>query len=158
MSTMTRDPFDAFTPIRDAVTRFMEDGIVSPERLFAIGRTFPVDILDMPDEYVIEATITGIRPEDMHVTAEGNTITIRTGGHTHRAGGRDGTYLRRERLVRPTPEICRTLTLPAKVDPEKVTASYEHGILTVKIAKTEESKIHSIAVVSKEPKEPKAHQ
>ncbi len=153
MSTVSRDPFDAFTPIRDAVTRFMEDGVVSPERLFAIGRTFPVDVLDMPEEYVVEATITGVKPEDIQVTAEGNTVTIRTGSRrTSHADGGEGTYLRRERLVRPTPEISRTLTLPTRVDPDKVSATYEHGVLTVKIAKTEESRSHTIRVVSKEPK------
>jgi HSP20 family protein len=152
MSTVTRDPFDAFTPIRDAVARFMEDGLVSPERLFAIGRTFPVDVLDLPEEYVIEATITGVKPEDIHITAEGNTITLRTGGRISHAGSREGTYLRRERLVRPTPEICRTLTLPTRIDPDKIAATYEHGVLTVKIAKTEESKAHTIQVVNKEAK------
>ena len=152
MSTPTRDPFDAFTPIRDAVSKFMEDGLVSPERLFAIGRTFPVDVLDLPEEYVIEATITGVKPEDIHITAEGNTITLRSGGHISHAGSREGTYLRRERLVRPTPEISRTLTLPTRIDPDKIVATYEHGVLTVKIAKTEESKAHTIRVVNKEAK------
>jgi HSP20 family protein len=151
MSTLTHDPFDVFTPIREAVNRFMDDGVVSPERLLALGRTFPLDVLDTPEAYVIEATITGVKPEDIRVTAEDNTLTIRTGGRAHHAAGKDAVYLRRERIEWPTPEVSRTLTLPTRIDPEKVTASYEHGVLTVKIAKAEEAKAYTIPVTIKEP-------
>src|SRR5690349_11404749 len=85
MPTVTREPIDAFAPLRQAVNRFMEDGMGGPERaLFMLGRTFPVDVLETPDEYVIEASLLGIRPEDVQITTAGNTITIRAGRKAHK--------------------------------------------------------------------------
>jgi HSP20 family molecular chaperone IbpA len=68
-STLQRDSIDAFAPLREAVSRFMEGGLAGPERaIFMFGRTFPVDILETPEEYVIQASLFGIRPENVHIT------------------------------------------------------------------------------------------
>jgi HSP20 family protein len=147
MPTTTREPVDAFAPLRQAVNRFMEDGLAGPERaLFLLGRTFPVDVIETPDEYVIEASLLGIRPEDVQITTAGNTVTIRAGRKARKSAEREEVYLRRERIERFLPEVGRTITLPARVDPEKVKAAYEAGVLTIRIAKDEESKEHMIKV------------
>lgn len=147
MANVTREPLDAFAPLRQAVNRFMEDSAVGPERaLFLLGRTFPVDVIETPDEYVIEASLLGIRPEDVQITTAGNTVTIRAGGKSRKHVDKDETYLRRERIDRFLPEVGRTITLPARVDPSKVKAAYEHGVLTIHITKDEESKEHIIRV------------
>lgn len=146
MST-TRETFDAFAPLREAVTRFMEDGIVSPERaLLMLGRTFPVDVLETPEEYVIEASLMGMRPEDVQITTAGNTITIRAGRKARERTEKDVTYLRRERVDRFIPDVGRTITLPAHIDPEKVKATYEHGVLAIHVAKDEGAREHTIPV------------
>ncbi|HEX6543472.1 MAG TPA: Hsp20/alpha crystallin family protein [Ktedonobacterales bacterium] len=151
MANVTRDPIDAFAPLRQAVTRFMEDGVTGPERaLFLLGRTFPVDVIETGDEYVIEASLLGIRPEDVQITTAGNTVTIRAGRKTHKDIDKEVTYLRRERIDRFLPEVGRTITLPGRFDPEKVKAVYEHGVLSIHIAKGEESKEHTIPVQVKQ--------
>lgn len=147
MPTTTREPIDAFAPLRQAVNRFMEDGLAGPERaLFLLGRTFPVDVIETSDEYIIEASLLGIRPEDVQITTAGNTVTIRAGRKAHKDANKEEVYLRRERIERLLPEVGRTITLPARVDPEKVKAAYEQGVLTIRIAKDEESKEHTIKV------------
>jgi HSP20 family protein len=145
MST-TLEPLDAFTPLREAVTRIFDEGLVSPERLLMLGRTFPVDILDRPDEYVIEASLTGINPAHVHITASGNALTIRVGRAPHVRHEEDETYLKKERILRQGPDMSRTLTLPTRINPDKVSATYEHGVLTVIVAKDEETKPHAIPV------------
>jgi HSP20 family protein len=146
MSTTPMEPLDAFTPLREAVARFFDEAVVGPDRLLTLGRTFPVDIIDKPDEYVIEASLTGIKPENVHLTASGNTLTIRVGGRPHAGRDEDGTYLRRERMERHGPAMSRTLTLPTRINAEKVSATYEHGVLTVTVGKDEETKPHAIPV------------
>lgn len=147
MSTPTREPVDAFAPLRQAVNRFMEDGLGSSERaLFLLGRTFPVDVIETPEEYIVEASLLGIRPEDVQITTAGNTLTIRAGRKARRHAEKDEVYLRRERIDRFIPEVGRTITLPSHVDPEKVKAVYEQGVLTIHIAKDEETKEHMIQV------------
>ncbi len=151
MASITREPIDAFAPLRQAVNRFMEDGMGGPERaLFLLGRTFPVDVLETPDEYIIEASLLGIRPDDVQITTAANTITIRAGRKARRHDEKDMTYLRRERIDRVFPEVGRTITLPGHFDAEKVKAVYEHGVLTIHIAKDEGTKEHIIPVQVKQ--------
>jgi len=142
-----REPFDAFAPLREAITRFMEDGFTTPERaLLTLGRTFPVDVLETPEAFVIEGSLLEPGPEDVQITTAGNTITIRAGRKTGERMEKEGTYLRRERIERFVPVVGRTITLPAHIDPEKVTATYEQGVLTIRVAKDEETKEHTIPV------------
>ncbi len=146
-----REPFDAFAPLREVVTRFMEDGFPTPERaLLTLGRTFPVDVLETPEEFVIEASLLGTRPEDVQITTAGNTITIRAGRKPRERAEKDGTYLRRERIERFLPVVGRTITLPSHFDPDKVAAAYEQGVLTIHVAKDEEAKEHTIPVQVKQ--------
>ena len=141
------EPFDAFTPLREAVTRIFDEGVFNPERLLLLGRTFPVDILDRPDDYLIEASLPGINPAHVHLTTSGNTLTIQVGKTAHAArSDEDGTYLKRERIERQGPAISRTFTLPARINPDTVSATYEHGVLTVIVGKEEETKPHAIPV------------
>ena len=150
MNTML-EPLDAFTPLREAVTRIFDEGFMNPERLLMLGRTFPVDILDRPDEYVIEASLPGINPAHVHLTASGSTLTIRIGKVVHAKHEAEGTYIKRERIERTTPDVSRTLTLPTRINPSKVSATYEHGVLTIVVAKDEETKPHTIPLqVTKE--------
>ena len=151
MANVTREPVDAFAPLRQAVNRFMEDGIAGPERaLFLLGRTFPVDILETPEEYVIEASLLGIRPEEVQITTAGNTVTIRAGRKARKHDEEEVTYLRRERVDRFLPEVGRTITFPGRFDAEKVNAVYEHGVLTIRIAKDEESRERVVPVQVKQ--------
>ena len=117
-----------------------------------LGRAFPVDILETPEEYVIQASLFGIRPENVHITTTGNTLTIRA-GRTPAKPSADGVYLRRERFEAFVPDVGRTITLPGSINPEKVTADYEHGVLTIHVGKDEESKDHLIPVHVKDTKE-----
>lgn len=138
------EPYDAFTPLREAVSRIFDEGMINPDRFFQFGRTFPVDILDRADEYVVEASLPGINPAYVHLTTSGNALTIRVGKPAHPRREEDGSYIKKERFERQYPEMSRTLTLPSKINPDKVSATYEHGVLTIVVAKDEETKPHSI--------------
>lgn len=149
-TTIQRESYDAFTPLREAVSRFMEGGIAGPERaVFMLGRTFPVDILETPEEYVIEASLFGIRPENVQISTTGNTLTIRAGQKAAKQN-KEGTYLRRERIEAFMPDVGRTVTLPGHINPDKVSAEYEHGVLTIHVGKDEEIKDHKIPLHVKE--------
>jgi len=149
---LQRDSLDTFAPLREAVTRFMEGGLGAQERaFFMLGRTFPVDVLETSEEYVIEASLFGIRPENVQITATGNTLTIRAGHRAARQNKPEGTtYLRRERIEGFMPDVGRTITLPGHINPRKVSAEYEHGLLTIHVGKDEEIKDHQIPLQVKE--------
>lgn len=149
MSMMRRDPFEAFMPLRDALSRLFEDSFIWPGRLEVFtGRTFPVDVYETKDQqgYVVEASLPGAKPEEISITAEGDTLTV-----SYATRGEEKVekpnYVRRERY---SGEMSRTISLPTQIVPEKVQATYEKGVLKLEVPKSEAAKPKQIAVKVKE--------
>jgi HSP20 family protein len=144
-----RDPFDAMLPLRDAMNRLFEESFIWPGRFEVFtGRNFPVDVYESKDQqgYVVEAPLPGAKPEDISISAMGDILTI-----TYATKGEEKVekpnYVRRERYAG---EMSRTITLPTQIDPEKVQATYDQGVLTVTIPKSEAAKPKQITVKTKE--------
>ncbi|MFL5705150.1 MAG: Hsp20/alpha crystallin family protein [Ktedonobacteraceae bacterium] len=144
-----RDPFEAMMPLRDAINRMFEESFIWPGRLevFA-GRNFPVDVYESKDKqgYVVEASMPGAKPEDISISAMGDTLTI-----SYTTKGEVKTekpnYVRQERYEG---EMTRTIVLPTQIQPEKVQATYENGVLKLEIPKSEAAMPKQIEVKTKE--------
>jgi HSP20 family protein len=150
MSMILKDPFDALMPLREAMNRLFEDSFVWPGRLEVFtGRSFPVDVYETKDQhgYIVEAAIPGAKPEEISITALGDTLTI-----TYATKGEEKVekpnYVRHERFEGA---MSRTIVLPTPIVAEKVETTYEHGVLKLQIPKTEVAKPKQIAVKVKEP-------
>jgi HSP20 family protein len=149
------EAYESMTPLRDVMNRLLEESMVGLGRIepWFAGRAFPVDLLETDDVYVVEAALPGFKPEEIEVTALGDTLTIRA-RHEEREEqrekkpGKDGVYLRRERS---RDEFLRVIELPMTLEPKKITASYEHGLLTLSIPKTEREKPVVIPIKKREP-------
>ena len=145
MSMMWKDPREAFTPLREAMNHLFEESFIWPGRLEVFtGRTFPVDVSETKDQqgYVVEASIPGAKPEDISISAMGDTLTIRYATKGEEKVEKPN-YVRRERYAG---EMTRTIALPTQIQPEKVQATYEHGVLTLQIPKSEAAKPKQIEV------------
>jgi len=149
MSMMRRDPFDPLMSLREAMNRMFEESFVGPHLELFSGRTFPLDIYESNDkqQYVVEASLSGFKPEEIQVAAEGETLTIRAARKEEKKAEK-GTYVRRERYEG---EMTRTVMLPGTIDPNKVQATYEHGVLKVFVPKAEGMKPKLIPIQVKEP-------
>ena len=107
-------------------------------------RGFPkVDILDHDNEIEVQAALPGVKKEDLDVTINNQTITIRTSTKGEKKEEEKGKYFRRE-ITRG--EFQRTVSLPDNVDDANAKASFKDGILTVTIPKTEKSKRKTIEI------------
>jgi HSP20 family protein len=107
-------------------------------------RGFPkIDILDHDNEIEVQAALPGIKKEDLDVTINNQTITIRTSTKEEKKDEEKGKYFRRE-ITRG--EFQRTVSLPDNVDDANAKASFKDGILTVTIPKTEKSKRKTIEI------------
>ena len=148
MSIVPRDPFEALMPLREAINRMFEESFVWPRFELFTGRFFPIDISETEDkqQYVIEASLPGIKPEEMQITAEGDTLTIRVARKVEEEKKGKGTYVRRERYEG---EMSRTISLPTEIDADKVQATYERGVLTLRVPKAEGVKPKQIPVQHK---------
>jgi len=148
MTLIWRDPFEAMMPLREAMNRLFEESFIGPRFALLTPRTFPVDMYESADKlyYVIEAALPGFKPEEVHITAVGDTLTISV---VKKEEGKleKERYVRRERY---TGEMTRTFTLPTVVDVEKIEAVFEHGVLSLSIPKAEEVKPKEIPLKVKE--------
>jgi len=144
MSLIVRDPFDTLTPLRDAMNRLFEESFVGPRSELLTSQAFPVDIYETDDQhaYVVEATLPGTKPEHIQVTAVDNTLTIRV-AEKQEEKVKKGNYVRRERYEG---ERLRAIALPTTIEVQKVEATYEHGVLTLRIPKTEAAKPKQVRV------------
>jgi HSP20 family protein len=79
-------------------------------------------------EYVVRMELPGVDPDSMDVTVEGPILRVRA--ERRSAIEEEGEELRRE-IVHGTFE--REVVLPSQIDPEKLSARYEEGILEVRI-------------------------
>ena len=108
----------------------------------------PVDLFRDGDQYVLSADLPGIDPGSVDLDVDGQLLTIRA---ERRAPADEGVkWLAHER---PFGGYMRQFTLGDGVDVERITANYEHGVLSVIIPMAERAKPRKIAVARGDRKE-----
>jgi HSP20 family protein len=101
-----------------------------------------VDIFEEAEFIRLVAEVPGVKPENVQIAVEGNLLTIK--GTKEQVAEEKAEKVHRYERTYGTFE--RTFTLPATVAPEKIKATYEHGVLTVLLPKVETAKPHLIKV------------
>lgn len=144
MFNITRwDPFRELVDMRRTMDRLMEGAVLGPEGMRQqLG--MPLDVSENQDAYKIEASMPGIKPEDVEITLDGNTLTIR--GQIKAEEEREGeTFHLRERREG---SFVRSINLPGNVKADAVEANYDNGVLKLLLPKTEETKPKRIQIQS----------
>ncbi|HEX5591614.1 MAG TPA: Hsp20/alpha crystallin family protein [Candidatus Limnocylindrales bacterium] len=137
-------PLGEFMTLRQAMDRLFDDDF-RPFRWAggaADGPGLPLDVTTNADELVVEASLPGIKPEDVEITVENGTLTI-TGKTAEQRRAEEGSYLVQE-IRRGT--FSRSMTLPNGLEPDKATATFEHGMLSLRIPKAEQVKPRQIRI------------
>jgi len=138
------DPFREAVSLRDAMNSLFQESFIRPGSLPARDGAAPLllDISETEDEYVVEASLPGIKPEDVQITVHGDTLMIR--GDTKAEEEKKGqTWHLRERRFG---SFQRSVTLGTPVDSEKAQAHFENGVLTLRLPKAEQAKPKQIKV------------
>jgi HSP20 family protein len=148
MTISRRAPQRTVVPLRDALDWLFDDSSWNRMGLserFAEG-AITLDMRETDDAFVVEAELPGIKPEDVEVTLEGRTLAIRGRYTEEREGnGKTERYLLRERR---TGQVMRVITLPAPVDADNVTSTFDNGELEVSLPKAKETRARRISVGS----------
>lgn len=111
------------------------------------GRVRPaLDVYETEENIVVKATLPGIKAEDVDVTVTGDTLVIK-GDAQQEDQGKGEHYLLRERAHGT---FHRAISLSREIDPGKVTADFQDGILTVTLPKAERSRTRRVEVTVKE--------
>jgi HSP20 family molecular chaperone IbpA len=99
-----------------------------------------VDIFESPEEYRLVADLPGVRQEDVDIGLERGELTLfakrdlgRTTGEPLALGRREGDFR-------------RVFRIPNEVEPGSVEASFENGVLQVRLPKSERVKPRRISI------------
>jgi HSP20 family protein len=116
------DPFDEMERFFDQFTRLGT----------AASGDVPVDVLDDGESFVVVADLPGYGTDSIDVQLQGGRQLELSATRDTDRGTDGGGYVRRERSAG---RVSRTVTLPEPADEESAEASYDNGVLTVRLGK-----------------------
>lgn len=134
---MTLRPF--FRPFR-----LLEEVEEMARSAFETGLTPKLDMYEEEKELVIKAELPGIRKKDLDIKLDGDVLTIKAEKKEEKEEGEKGaTHYYRERTFG---QYVRSMTLPSRVDAEKVTATLKKGLLELRLPKVDTPEIKQIDI------------
>ncbi len=144
MSLIRWDPFREMISLREAIDRLFEESFVRPRGWLEAERVMsvPLDIYEEGDDLIVKATVPGVRPEDLNVQIQNNVLTISGETKEERERKEASYHLREHRYGR----FERSVTLPYSVQVDKAEATFEHGVLRLRLPKAEEVRGRRIEV------------
>jgi HSP20 family protein len=138
------EPFREAVSLSDAMNLLFRESFVRPTGGTDQNgsATLPLDVSEDENEFVVKASLPGVKPEDVKITVHGDTLTIqgeskfeqeKKGEHWHLRERRSGSFQ-------------RSISLPTAVNSEKAEAQFEHGVLSLTLPKSEGAKPRQIKV------------
>ena len=101
-----------------------------------------LDVYEQKDDLIVKAEIPGLAKDEIDISLEGNTLTIK-GEKKKEEEVKEEDYYRCERTCGA---FSRTVELPTDVHADKVKASFTNGVLEIRLPKTEEAKKNVVKV------------
>ena len=142
-NTMSLSHFDPLANLRlfeDAFSRFLSEP--------ASNRPWSpaVDIYETENELVLKADLPDVNQKDIDVRVENQTLTIAGTRNFEKNEDRKGFH----RIERSYGNFVRSFAVPNTFDTEAILASYQNGVLSVKLPKKEAAKPRQIKVEVKD--------
>jgi HSP20 family protein len=140
MFTSSRDPFGALFDLQRALeSRFTSDWLRGSTA--ASGTFPPINIFQQGDNFVAIVELPGIDKSKLKLEAKENRIRI-FGEKT--VGYKEGVSLHRRERVSGV--FDRTVSVPVRIDADKIRAEYREGILALFIPRAESDRPRAIAI------------
>lgn len=144
----SRWEFDNFTSLRDAMSRLIDQSMVFGNRgesgeAQQGAQTIPVNIFESEDTLMIIAPMPGLQQDDVDITVRGNSLTVEGRERADLKPESGKRYLRHEWRYGP---YRRMIELPYAVDAGTAEATFDNGVLTVRLQKAETERVRRIQV------------
>ena len=148
-------PFRRVATLRDEVDNFLNAALGHlAQATVGNGRGaqllegwFPaVDVYEDKDMLQVKAELAGLKKEDIEISLHDGYLTL-SGERKHEEKQENGEVYRSERWVG---RFHRSISLPCRVDADKIKATYNEGVLTVTLPKAEEAKPKQIPITVKQ--------
>jgi HSP20 family protein len=148
MALVRWEPVREITSIQNEMNRLFNTFFDTPTRSdggngTSLRRWVPaMDLVETEDSFVLKADLPGLSEGDVNVEVEDKVLTVSGERKAEHEDEREG-YVRVERSYG---SFHRSLTLPEGIDAEAVQATFENGVLEVRIPKPKERKPRKVAI------------
>jgi HSP20 family protein len=103
-----------------------------------------VDIFEKGDDLVIRAEIPGVDKDDVDISVQHNSLTLRGERKREQEVSEESAY----RLERSYGNFVRSFSLPRTVDSSRISAKYSNGVLDIVLPKAEEAKPKRVEIAT----------
>ena len=134
------DPFDALFQLQRALeTRLDSDWLSSATT--GVGAFPPINLFQQGDDFVAVIELPGVKADALNVEAKENSLRL-SGTKSFEYEDKASLH-RRERIAG---SFDRTISLPIRIDPDRIKAEYRDGVLALFIPRAESDKPRSIKI------------
>ena len=140
MAVRFADPFDALFRLQRALDQRLDSDWLE-DVTTGTGAFPPINVFQQGMDFTAVIEMPGVRKEDVNLEVRGSTL--RFSGKKIVDYGGNASMHRRERVAG---SFDRTITLPVRIDPDRITAEYRDGILALSLARAESDKPKAIKV------------
>jgi HSP20 family protein len=134
------DPFDALLRFQRALEQRLDSDWLE-NATSGVGAFPPINVFQQGGDFIAIIEMPGLHRNTLDLEVRGNAIRI-SGKKTIDYGSNASVH-RRERVAG---SFDRTISLPVKLDPDRVTAEYQDGMLTLSLPRAESDKPKAIKI------------
>jgi HSP20 family protein len=146
------DPFGEALSLRDAMNRLFEQAVLQPsgqaEGRAARGTLTPaLDVTESAMDYAVTVSLPGVKPEDVDIQLEQGTVTISGEFKDEESAAQGEAGARRHHVrERRQGQFYRSISLPGMIEADKATATFEHGVLVLRLPKAQSAQPRRIPI------------
>jgi HSP20 family protein len=134
------DPFDALFRYQRALDQQLDSDWLE-DVTTGRGAFPPINVFQQGSDFVAIIEMPGVSKDALDLEVRGNTIRI--SGKKTLEYGDNASMHRRERVAGT---FDRTISLPVQLDPNRISAEYRNGMLTLSLPRAESDKPKAIKV------------
>jgi HSP20 family protein len=136
------DPFQEMLNLRRTVDRLFDNASQDHDWAQSTPWGLAVDVVENKDDFIVKASAPGINPDDLDISYVEDTLTIKGEIKSENEVKENQYHLRERRFG----TFSRSITLPTKIKGDAIEASYQNGVITLRLPKAEEVKPKRIAI------------
>src|SRR3954451_12756289 len=146
MAIVRWEPLRELTTLQNEMNRLFNTAFDTPSagnNGGTLRRWMPaMDLVETEDHFVLRADLPGMSEQDVTIEIEERVLTVSGERKSEHEATKEGFH----RVERAFGRFSRSLTLPDGINPEAVTASFDKGVLEVRIPKPEERKPRKVSI------------
>lgn len=137
-----RNAFEQLDRMRRQFDQLFGDDYGASHGLLGAGVFPQINMTEDADRFYIRAELPGVKTDDLEMQATGKSLSI-AGERKIEAENEGVRYHRREREAG---KFSRVIAMPTEIDPDRIEAKMQDGILTIRVPKAEAVKPRQITI------------